>query len=75
MTWDEIQRNYPQHKNALQQHFDKLTSEDVAQGENSKDRLAERISERYGYSQAQAQEELDDFAQQQDADQGQTNRT
>ncbi len=66
MTWDEIQRNYPQHKDSLQQRFDKLTPEDVAQGENSQDKLAERISERYGYSQAQAKEELDNFAQEQD---------
>lgn len=66
MTWDEIQRNYPNHQDSLQQHFNKLTSEDVAQGKNSKEQLAARISERYGYSQAQAQQELDNFAQRQD---------
>ena len=67
MTFDEIQRNYPQHKDALQQRFDKLTAEDVAQGAQSKDQLVTRISERYGYSQAQAQEELENFAEEQDA--------
>ena len=65
MTWDEIQRNYPDYQASLQQHFSKLTSDDVEQGANSKDALVSRISERYGYSENQAQQELETFAEQQ----------
>lgn len=62
MNWDQVKTNYPQLKDHLKNKFDKLTDDDITNiKENFRDRLSDRLANRYGYSKEEAQQKLDDF--------------
>lgn len=61
MNWDQIRDNWPQMKNNFRQRFDKLTDDDLNNiRDNFRDRLVERIQNRYGYTREVAQQKLDE---------------
>lgn len=62
MNWDQVKTNWPQMKTNLKQSFDKLTDDDITNiKENFRDRLVDRIMNRYGYTKDVAQQKLDEF--------------
>lgn len=61
MNWDQIKDNWPQVKSNIRARFDKLTDEDINNiRENFRDRLVERLQNRYGYTREDAQKRLDE---------------
>lgn len=63
MNWDNVKdTNWPHLKDQLRQNFDKLTDEDITNIKaNFRDRLCERLMNRYGYTKDVANEKLDAF--------------
>ena len=62
MNWDQISGNWKQFTGKVKEKWGKLTDDDLTAISGKKDQLAGILQERYGYEKAQAEKELDEFA-------------
>lgn len=61
MNWDTVEGNWKQFKGQIQEHWGKLTNDDLDVAEGNKDQLLGKIQERYGKSREEAERELDEW--------------
>ncbi len=61
-TWNRIQGNWHQLSGHVHQQWGKLTDNDVAQINGSREVLVGRLQERYGYAQSEANQQVDAWA-------------
>ena len=63
MNWDQITGNWKQFKGKVKEKWGKLTDDDMIALDGKRDQLVGVLQKRYGYEKAQAEKELDQFAQ------------
>ena len=63
MNRDIIQGNWNQLKGQVQQHWGKLTGDELDRVEGRRKELVGLVQERYGYAREQAEREVDTFLQ------------
>jgi len=61
MNWDRIQGNWKQMTGKVKEQWGKLTDDDIAQVNGSREQLEGRIQARYGYEKDQAKKVIDDW--------------
>lgn len=61
MNRDIIQGNWSQLKGQVQQHWGKLTGDELDRVEGRRKELVGLVQERYGYAREQAEQEVDSF--------------
>jgi len=61
MNWDEIQRSWGALKGLIQSYWERLSMEDVDRIDGCRTRLAALLQERYGLSDDEANEQINDF--------------
>jgi len=59
MNWDRVEGNWKEFKGKVQQHWGKLTDDDLNVIEGKRMELTGRIQERYGFAKDQAEREVD----------------
>jgi uncharacterized protein YjbJ (UPF0337 family) len=62
MKWDDIESHWPQLQQRARRHWFHLTQSDVQGIAGTRDELAGRVEERYGFSRAEAEKEVDAWA-------------
>lgn len=62
MNWNEIEGNWEKVKGKAREMWGKLTDDDLDVIKGKKQQLMGALQNRYGYTQDQAQKELDKFA-------------
>ena len=62
LDWDRLAGDWGRAGGRLRQQWGRLTEEDVAAAGGNRDLLLERIRERYGLGQDEAQRQLQDWA-------------
>ena len=63
MNWDRIERNWKQFRGKVQQHWGKLTNDDLDLVEGRRVELVGRIQERYGIAKDDAERQVDTWLQ------------
>ncbi len=58
MNWDQIEGNWKQFKGQIREKWGKLTDDDLQVIGGKKDKLIGKLQEKYGIAQAEAEEEL-----------------
>lgn len=66
MNWDIIEGKWEQLKGSVKEKWGELTDDDVAQIGGQKDKLAGKLQEKYGWTKAEADEKLTEFARKHD---------
>lgn len=61
MNWDKIAGNWKQAKGQLKQSWAKLTDDDLAYIEGSRDKMVGKIQERYGIAKDEAEKRINDW--------------
>lgn len=61
-VWNKIQGNWKQMTGSVHQQWGKLTDDDVAQANGEREKLAGKIQERYGITQQEANQQIDEWA-------------
>jgi uncharacterized protein YjbJ (UPF0337 family) len=61
VTWEEMRGNWRFLRIKVQQQWDKLSNADMDFIQGRQDRLAQRLSERYGFSKEQADKQIEDW--------------
>jgi uncharacterized protein YjbJ (UPF0337 family) len=61
-VWNRIQGNWKQVAGNARQQWGKLTDDDVVQANGEREKLAGKIQERYGISQQEANQQIDEWA-------------
>ncbi len=61
MNWDHIEGKWTQLKGSAQQHFGKLTDDDLKIIAGKRESLIGKLQERYGYSKDEAQKRADEW--------------
>jgi uncharacterized protein YjbJ (UPF0337 family) len=61
MNWDQIEGKWKQVKGSVKQQWGKLSDDDLAFIDGSKDKFLGRLQERYGISKEQAQDQLNQW--------------
>jgi uncharacterized protein YjbJ (UPF0337 family) len=64
MNADQMKGKWKQLKGQAKQQWGKLTDDELDQMEGTRDELAGKIQERYGYAKEQAEREVDEFCRQ-----------
>jgi uncharacterized protein YjbJ (UPF0337 family) len=62
MDWDRIEGNWKQFKQKAQEKWDKLTEDDLTVIDGRRDRLEDKIRQRYGFALEHVRKEVDDCA-------------
>ena len=62
MDWDRIEGNWKQFKQKAQEKWDKLTEDDLTVIDGRRDRLEDKIRQRYGFALEHVRKEVDDWA-------------
>ncbi len=62
MNWDVIQGKWKQIKGEVRQQWADLTDDEVEMIQGSRDKLAGKLQERYGWSREEAEREIDQWA-------------
>jgi uncharacterized protein YjbJ (UPF0337 family) len=62
MNWDRIEGNWKQLKGQAQEHWGKLTDDDLDRAEGRREQLIGRVQERYGVAKDEAERQVDEFA-------------
>jgi uncharacterized protein YjbJ (UPF0337 family) len=62
MDWDRIEGNWKQFKQKAQEKWDKLTEDDLTVINGRRDRLEDKIQQRYGFALEHVRKEVDDWA-------------
>jgi uncharacterized protein YjbJ (UPF0337 family) len=65
MNWDRIEGNWKQFTGKAKQQWGKLTDDELAKINGSRDELEGIIQARYGYAKDQARQEVDDWLRRQ----------
>ena len=60
MNWDHVERMWKQAKGKVQEKWDKLTDDDLQPVERRRDRLEDKIQQRYGFAPDHVRKEIDD---------------
>jgi uncharacterized protein YjbJ (UPF0337 family) len=60
--WNKIQGNWKQLTGSAHQQWGKLTDDDLMQINGQRERLVGKLQERYGVAQAEANRQIDDWA-------------
>ncbi len=68
MNTDIFSGMWKQMKGQAKQTWGKLTDDDITQINGSRDKLVGKLQERYGWSKAQADEEVNNFMSRSDAE-------
>lgn len=63
MTWNQISKNWATEKSQLQRRWDKLTIADLEIINGDRNKLAQRLSDRYGLAQDEANRRIDEWGQ------------
>lgn len=61
MDWDQIERNWKEARHKIQQKWARLTESDLKAIKGQRDRLEDRIRERYGFDTDHIHKEVDDW--------------
>lgn len=61
MNWDIIEGKWEQLKGSVKEKWGDLTDDDLTQMAGSRDRLAGRLQERYGWTKDEADRQITDF--------------
>ncbi len=61
MNKDVLSGNWKELKGKIKQQWGKLTDDDLARIEGSRDRLIGTLQERYGYERAEAEKRVEDY--------------
>jgi uncharacterized protein YjbJ (UPF0337 family) len=61
MDWDRIEAKWDQFRGEAQQHWGKLTDDDVAVIEGKRKELAGRLQERYGLAKEEVDKQIDSW--------------
>ena len=69
MDWDRIEGNWKQFKQKAQEKWDKLTEDDLTVINGRRDRLEDKIQQRYGFALEHVRKEVDDWMRWQPEDQ------
>lgn len=62
MNWDKIEGNWKQLKGAAQQHWAKLTDDDLERIAGKREELIGRLQERYGEGRAEVERQVDEWS-------------
>ena len=62
MKWNDVESHWPQLRQRARRHWFHLTQADVETITGTRDELAERVQERYGFSRQEAEKEVDAWA-------------
>ena len=60
--WDKIQGNWKQVKGEVRSRWGDLTNDEVDQIAGEREKLAGKLQERYGIAKAEANKQIDDWA-------------
>ena len=60
MNWDHVERMWKQAKGKVQEKWDKLTDDDLKLVDGRRDRLEDKIQQRYGFAPDHVRKEIDD---------------
>jgi uncharacterized protein YjbJ (UPF0337 family) len=63
MNWDQITGEWKQFKGKVKEKWGKLTDDELTTAAGKREQLAGLLQERYGYTQDQAEKELNEFSQ------------
>ena len=61
MEWKQVERNWTQYKDRVQDRWDELTADELNQIGGSYNELVGKLQEKYGITQQQAERELEEF--------------
>jgi len=61
-VWNRIQGNWKQLVGSVHQQWGKLTDDDIAQINGEREKLAGKIQARYGVTQQEANQQIDEWA-------------
>ena len=61
--WNRIRGNWKQIEGSVKQEWGKLTDDDVAQADGEREKLAGKLQDRYGVTQAEANKQIDSWAE------------
>jgi uncharacterized protein YjbJ (UPF0337 family) len=61
MDWDRIEGNWKQFKQKAQEKWDKLTEDDLTVINGRRDKLEDKIQQRYGFALEHVRKEVDDW--------------
>ena len=61
-VWNRIQGNWKQLVGSVRQQWGKLTDDDIAQINGEREKLAGKIQARYGVTQQEANQQIDEWA-------------
>lgn len=58
MNWDQIRKDWQQHKAAVQEKWDKITDADFATLNGNRDKIIELLQQRYGFKPLEADNQV-----------------
>jgi uncharacterized protein YjbJ (UPF0337 family) len=61
MNWDRVEGNWTQFESRARQRFGKLTDDEWLRVGADRERLSGKLQEKYGYSRAMADEQIEEF--------------
>ena len=61
MEWKDVERNWTEYKDRVQDRWDELTRDELDQIGGSYNELVGKLQEKYGITQQQAERELEEF--------------
>jgi uncharacterized protein YjbJ (UPF0337 family) len=64
MNWDIVEGKWKQVKGHVQQQWGRLTNDELDYIQGSREKLAGKLQERYGYTREEANRQLDEWANQ-----------
>jgi uncharacterized protein YjbJ (UPF0337 family) len=61
MEWKDVERNWTEYKDRVQDRWDQLTADELNQIGGSYNEMVGKLQEKYGITQQQAERELEEF--------------
>lgn len=61
MNWDVIQGKWDQIKGSVKEQWGDLTDDELTEVSGSRDKMAGKLQERYGWSKTEVDEKMNDF--------------
>lgn len=61
MNWDIIQGKWDQLKGSVKEQWGDLTDDEITQIEGSRDKMAGKLQEKYGWTKTEVDEKMNDF--------------
>jgi uncharacterized protein YjbJ (UPF0337 family) len=61
MNWDRVEGNWKQFTGKVKEQWGKLTDDDIAQINGSREQLEGKIQARYGYEKDKVKQDIDDW--------------